>query len=96
MRIRPDEKVPVELNARERELIVNETFADDELTARLRLIPPPNEPPVFRFTLDEMDELAGYVATEANHAQDKKRQKEWDRLSARLNDVLDDYTDEEE
>jgi hypothetical protein len=93
-RIRPDEKVPLELNDRERELILEHSLADEELTARLRIVPRPNEPPVYRFTLDELDELAGYVAAEANHANNKKRQREWDRLYARLAAALESYTDE--
>lgn len=92
-RIRPDEKVPVELNDRERGLILNHSLADPELTDRLRVVPTPDEPPMYHFTLDDLDELAGYVAAEANHAKDKKLQKEWDRLYARLADVLESYTD---
>ncbi|MGO9274286.1 MAG: hypothetical protein ACLQOO_29295 [Terriglobia bacterium] len=41
-----------------------------------------------------MDELAGYVAAEANHAQDKKWRKEWDRLFARIAALLESYTDQ--
>jgi len=93
-RIRPEEKVPLELNDRERELILNHSLADPELTDRLRLVRAPNEPPIYRFTLDDLDELAEYIAAEANHAKDKKRQKEWDRLYARLANVLESYTDE--
>jgi hypothetical protein len=95
-RIRPDEKVPVELNARERELILRHTFAEPELTDPLRVLPTPGEPPVYHLTLDELDELAGSVAAEGNHAKDKKLQKEWDRLFARLTDGLEAYTDEED
>jgi hypothetical protein len=95
----PDPKVPLELNDRERELILKHTFADDERTARLRIVPGPGEPPVFRFTLDDGDELAGYVAAEANHAEanhakDKKLQKELLRLYARMAAVLESDTDE--
>ena len=93
-RIRPDEKVPLELNDRERELIRKHSFADEELIGGLRIAPRPGEPPVYRFTLDELDELAGYVAAEANHAQDKKRRKEWDRLFARIAALLESYTDQ--
>jgi len=92
--VTPDQKVPLELSDRERELILKHTFADDELTGRLRIVPTPGEPPVYRFTLDDLDELAGYVAAEANHAKDKKLQKEWDRLYARMAAVLESYTDE--
>ena len=90
----PDEKVPLELNARERELILKHTFADEELTGRLRIAPRPGEPPLYRFTLDDLDELAGSVAAEANHAKDKKLEQELYRLYARIAAVLESYTDE--
>jgi hypothetical protein len=93
-RIRPDEKVPLELNDRERELIVKHTFAGDELTRRLRVVPKPGESATYRFTLDDLDELAGYVAAEANHAKNKKLQKELQGLFQRIAAVLDSYTDE--
>ena len=92
----PDQKVPLELSDRERELILKHTFSDDELTGRLRIVPRPGEPPVYRFTLDEWDEVAGYVAAEANHAKDKKLQKEWDRLYARMAALLESYRDEKD
>jgi Plasmid pRiA4b ORF-3-like protein len=95
-RIRLDDTVPVELNARERELVLEHTFAEEDLTDRLRVVPKPNQTPVYRFTLDDLDELVGYVAAEANHAKDKKLQKEWDRLYARLASVLESYTDEDD
>ncbi len=94
-RIRPDEKVPLELNHRERELILNHSLADQELTGRLLVVPKPGEPPIYRFTLDDLDELAGYVAAEANHTQDKRQRKEWDRLFDRISTVLESYTDED-
>ncbi|MFH1843491.1 MAG: hypothetical protein ABIF77_09830 [bacterium] len=94
--IRPDEKVPLELSVRERELILNHTFADDELTGRLRIVRQPGEPPVYRFTLDDLDELAGYIAAEANHAKLKKLEKELRRLYARIAAVLESYTDEDD
>ena len=42
-RIRPDEKVSLELSDRERQLILEHTFADEELTNRLRIVPKPGE-----------------------------------------------------
>jgi hypothetical protein len=92
--ITPDEKVPLELSDRERDLILKHTFANDELTGRLRIMRRPGEPPVYRFTLDDLDELAGYVAAEANHAKDKKLEKQLHRLYARIAAVLESYTDE--
>ena len=92
--IAPDEKVPLELSDRGRELILKHTFADEALTGRLRIVPRPGEPPAYRFTLEDLDELAGYVAAEANHAKDKKLEKELYRLYARIAAVLESYTDE--
>src|SRR5215831_18582963 len=50
--------------------------ADNNLTNRLRVVPSPGRRPFYRFTLDDLDELAGYVAAEANHAKFKKLEKE--------------------
>jgi len=56
--------------------------------------PRPDEPPAYRFTLDELDELAGYVAAEANHSKVKKLEEELRRLYARFAAVLGSYTDD--
>jgi hypothetical protein len=71
-------------------------FADDELTAPLRIAPASNEMAVYCFTLDDLEELMGCVAAEANHAKDQKLQKELDRLFERIEEVLNSYTDEDD
>lgn len=96
IRIKPNETVPLELSDRQRELILTEAFVDDELTNRLRVVPKPGEPAVFRYTLDDLDELAGYVAAEANHTKDRKLKKEWDQLFNQIQSTLERYTDEED
>ena len=93
--IRPDKRVPLDLNDRERELILQHTFADDPLTRRLRIVPRAGESATCRFTLGELDELAGYVAAEANHAKDKQLKKQLTRLFDRIWAVLESYTDED-
>jgi Plasmid pRiA4b ORF-3-like protein len=95
IQIKANQTVPLELNERERELIQN-TFADDDLTGRLRVVPKAGERPVFRFTLEDLDELAGYVASEANHAKNKKLKKEWDDLFDRIEAILDGYSDQDD
>ena len=94
--VRPGEKVPLTLSPRERELILENTLADDELTAALRGMPASSKASVYSFTLDDLEELMGYVAAEANRAKDKKLQKELDRWFARMEDVLQPYTDEDD
>jgi hypothetical protein len=88
------DKVPLELNEHERDLIMRHTFAGSNLTDRLRIVPSPGRRPFYRFTLDDLDELAGYVAAEANHAKVKKLEKELRRLYGRIADVLESSTDE--
>jgi len=88
------EKVPLELTSRERDLIMSHTFAENNLTDRLRIVPKPGGRPIYCFTLDDLDELAGYVAAEANHATVKKLEKELGELYSRIADVLESYTDE--
>jgi hypothetical protein len=78
------ERVPLELSERERDLIMKHTFAGNNLTDRLRLVPIPSRRPSYRFTLDDLDELAGYVAAEANHAKVRKHEQKLRRLYARL------------
>jgi hypothetical protein len=92
----PGQKVPLTLSHREHELILNHTLADEELTAPLRAVPISNKASVYSFTLDDLEELVGYVAAEANHAKDKKLQKELDRLFARMETVPESYTDEDD
>jgi len=89
-----DEKVTLELTERARDLIIKHTFARNNLTDRLRIVPGPGRRPFYHFTLDDLDELAGYVAAEANHAKVKKLEKELRQLYTRIVDVLESYTDE--
>jgi hypothetical protein len=70
------------------------TFAGEELTGRLRIVPKPGESPTYGFNLDDLDELAGYVAAEANHAKNKKLQKELQKLFTCIAAVLESDTDE--
>ena len=91
--IKADETVPLELNQRERDLIISHTFADQSLTDRLRVEPQPGQHPVFHFTLDDLDGLVGSIAAEANHAKNKVLQEELDQLCDRIESVLSKYTD---
>jgi Plasmid pRiA4b ORF-3-like protein len=91
--VKADETVPLELNHRERDLIISHTFADESLTDRLRIAPRPGQRPVFHFTLDEPDELIGDVAAEANHAKNKVLQEQLDQLCDRIEGTLNRYTD---
>lgn len=48
------------------------------------------------FTLDELDDLAGYVAAEANHCKSKRKQKVLDAVIDKIQCLLETHTDDEE
>ncbi len=93
-RVAPGTTLPLELTDRERELVIEHSFAPDELTGPLRIVPPPGKPAVVRYTLQDLDELAGYVASESNHATDRKLHKEWEGIYVKIAALLEAYTDE--
>ncbi len=86
--------VPVVLSRRDRELIVDHTFADAGYAERLR----PMKDGRLRgmYTLDDLDDLMGFVAAEANHCKSKKLKKELDDLWGRLQAVMEAYDDSED
>jgi hypothetical protein len=89
-------RVPVRLNPRDRELICDHTLADPELTGRLNLAAVDGKHLVVQYTLQDLEELIGYVAAEANHTPSRKLQSELDRLFLRLQAVLDTYDELEQ
>jgi len=44
--------------------------------------------------LADLDDLAGYVASELNHAKNRKLRKEWDQIFIKIAAILESYTDE--
>jgi len=75
-------------------LIHSHTFADESLTNRLRVVPKKGQRPIFRFTLDDLDELVGFLAAEANHAKNKILREQLNQLCDRIEATLNKYTDE--
>jgi hypothetical protein len=86
--ILPGTPVRLELTPRDRELVLEHTFADEDLIERLRTGAGP-----YLYRLDELDNLVGFVASEANHTADKKLSKELDALYEKLVSVLDSYSE---
>lgn len=92
-RIKPGEKVPLAFTARERTLVIERTFAGPELTEPLDTARVVRERYIVRCTLDDIDELLGHVAAEANHTKNKRLQKELDALHERLQAEMESYDD---
>lgn len=92
-RIKAGEKVAVVFTARERTLVLEHTFASPEVAEPLETARPTRGKYTVRYTLDDIDELLGHVAAEANHSKTKALQKELDALYEALQDKMESYDD---
>ncbi len=86
-------KLPVTLTLRERDIIRDETFCDPDF-ARLAIVD--GKRIKVEMSLDAIEEIQGYIAAEANHTKNKKRQKELYGLFDKFQVFLDTYDDQHE
>jgi hypothetical protein len=93
--IERDNAVEVLFTPRERDLVRDHTFAGPNLTKGLKLARVAETKLAARYTLDDLDELIGYVAAEVNHTEDLALQAELDALYQRLKDEMESYDDGE-
>ena len=84
-------KIPVRLSLRERDLIREETFYDPNFAKQIE---PDKKGIRLELTLDDIEEIQGYVAAEANHCEDPKLQRELDHLFDKFQVFLDSYDDQ--
>jgi repressor LexA len=85
----------VRLTTQERDLILERTFIDDEIRARLRGAASRGSELVVQLTLDDVDDLAGHVAAEANHCSEPRVRRVLDAVYDRLAGIEDTVTDED-
>lgn len=93
IKIGEDDAIEVPFTARQRTLIIDHTFADPELTERLRSANARQAKLFALFTLYDLEELCGYIAAEANHTKDKRLQRELQGLFERLTRLMERYDD---
>ncbi len=88
-------KLPVKLTLRERALICDETFCDPRY---IKVAVVDGSGIKVDLSLDDIEDIQGYVAAAENHTENHKLQKELDRLSDKLQAYLDayDYQDYEQ
>jgi len=88
-KIRYGEKVPLKLTAAQRTLIVDElTCLDQECEQTIRHTPLTES---IMMTLDELDDLAGFVAAEANHCDQTTKRRRLDAVFEKLQNLLDRF-----
>lgn len=91
--IQPGEKLPLKLTAAERKLILDEFIVTAMEYEALLRDTPLTQP--LMLTLDELEDFGGYIAAEANHCDDTKKQKKLDAIFEKIQFLQDRYTDEE-
>ena len=91
--IQPGEKVPLKLTATERKLVLEDLMCLDEDYEQIIRETPTGKPVMM--TLDDLDNFGGYIAAEANHCDDKKKEMKLDAVFEKTQQLLGKYTDEE-
>lgn len=91
-KIKPEEKIDVRLTARDKQLLLEHTLGDPEYAKRLELIPGSTDL-IGQYTLDDLEDLIGYIAAEANHTEEAELQQELDALYDRLYKIQRSYDD---
>jgi DNA-binding MarR family transcriptional regulator len=84
------------LTRRERDLILERTLIDDEMEGRLRGATCRSFNLVVQLALDDIDDLAGRVAAEANHYSEPRVRRVLDAVHDRLATIERTFTDKEE
>jgi len=81
------ETVTLKLTKEQADLMVEHTFIDDDLLAIIYHSKLRDNVAAVRCTLDQLEELAVYVAEEANNTKNKKLQHELDAISEVMDDL---------
>ena len=91
--IQPGEKVPFKLTATERKLVLEDLICLNQEYEQIIRDTPAGKPVML--TLDDLEDFSGYIAAEANHCDDNKKQKKLDTVFEKIQSVMDRHTDEE-
>ena len=85
-------KLPVKSTLRERDLIRNETSFDAAFAESAVV---KGKSVIVDLSLEDIEEIQGYVAAEANHTKNSRLQNQLDRLFDKLQALLDAYEEKE-
>jgi hypothetical protein len=96
IKIKPTDKVTIELSQVERQLLLDSIVVPSHLLKSVRLALVKGGKISSGFTLDELEELNGYIASEANHTTNIKHRNQFDKIFLRAEKLLNSYTDEED
>ncbi len=77
-------EIEIKFTPQERDLIIDHTFADPGLTKRLKIAAIKGKHLITKYSIHDLDDLLGFIAAEANHTEDKKLEKNLDKLFEKL------------
>ena len=80
----------LELTEKEVKLIQNNVIIGMNCEEQLKKAVKKGNKYCLNFTGDDLEELAGFVAAEANHAESESMEKKLDALSDKIEDLLKD------
>ncbi len=90
------QRVAFSLTRQERDLIVERTLVDTEIEGRLRNAKSSGSHLIVELSLDDVDDLAGHVAAEANHCSEASVRRVLDAVYNRLASIENTVTDEDD
>jgi len=83
-----ERKLPVKLTLRERDLIRSTMFLNSDFDKDGTVV---GESITVNLSLDEIGEIQGYIAAEANHTRNSKLERELNQLFDKLQTLLDEH-----
>jgi hypothetical protein len=85
------DEIKISLTHQERDLIINETFADTDLIEPLEKAQIVDDLITVYYSPHDLKELTGFIAAEANHTDDKSLEAALDSIFDKLSNILDEY-----
>jgi hypothetical protein len=86
--VKPGTRIPLNLTEGERDLILNEAVISTGLSEKQIKKLESAQQPKLQMTLDDWEDFHGYVAAEANHCTNRKRQERLQSLSDSISLIL--------
>jgi hypothetical protein len=85
------EKIPVRLSIKDRDLVLEHTLIDTVHIELLKSAKPQRDAITVYLTLEDLDDILGYIAFEANHTDDPKLEATLDQVYDRLTEIESMY-----
>ena len=82
------QKIMVTFTLKERDLILNCMVLENYLIEMFKIAVIKNNQISIHFTIDELEDLLGYIAAEANHSDDRKLVNRLEKLYDRLDELV--------